>query len=77
MGRQLGRFLKTMGAASGVAPTPAILLAMVASMEGPPSSGGLTWEVLIRWGDSASSGGYGGLGWGKVRTRKGLFIGGK
>jgi hypothetical protein len=27
---------------------------------GPPSSGGLTREVLIQRGDSASSGGYGG-----------------
>jgi hypothetical protein len=43
MGRQLGRFLKTMGAASGVVP------AMVASTGGPPSSGGSTREALIRW----------------------------
>jgi hypothetical protein len=27
---------------------------------GPPSSGRLTSEALIQWGDSASSGGYGG-----------------
>jgi hypothetical protein len=44
MGRQLGQFLKTMGAASGVVP------AMVASTGGgPPSSGGSTRETLIRW----------------------------
>jgi hypothetical protein len=55
MGRQLGRFLKMMGVASDVAPAPT----MVVMTGGPPSSGGLTKEVLIRWGDSASSGGYG------------------
>jgi hypothetical protein len=60
MGQQLGRFLKTMGAASGVALAPATVPAMVVTMGGPPSSGGLTREALIRWGDSASSGGYGG-----------------
>jgi hypothetical protein len=55
-GRQLSRFLKTMGAASGVALAPV----MVSSMGGPPSSGGLTRKVLIQRGDSASSGDYGG-----------------
>jgi hypothetical protein len=56
-GRQLGRFLKTMGAASDVAPAPR----MVASTGGgAPSSSGLTQEVLIQQEDSASSDGYGG-----------------
>jgi hypothetical protein len=59
-GRQLGRFLKMMGAASNVALALAMVPATVASMGGPPSSGGLTREVLIRREDSASSGGYGG-----------------
>jgi hypothetical protein len=44
---------------------------------GAPSRGSLTREVLIRRGDSAGSGGYDGQGWGKIRTGKGLFIGGK
>jgi hypothetical protein len=60
MGRRLHRFLKTMGAASGVAPAPATVPTMVVSRGGPPSSGRLTSEALIRWGDSASSGGNGG-----------------
>jgi hypothetical protein len=59
MGRQLGRFLKMMGAASDVAPAPTMVPTMVVTTGGPPSSGGLTKEVLIQWGDSASSGGYG------------------
>jgi hypothetical protein len=60
MGRQLGRFLKTMGAASGVALALAMVSVMVALTGGPPSSGSLTREVLIRRGDSTSLGGYGG-----------------
>jgi hypothetical protein len=74
-GRQLGRFLKTMGAASGVAPAPAIVSVTVALTGSPPSSSGLTWEVLIQWGDSASSDSYGSQDWVKIRTRSMLFIG--
>jgi hypothetical protein len=59
-GRQLGWFLKTIGAASGIAPAPMTVLAMVVMMRGPPSSGGLAREVLIWRGDNASLGGYGG-----------------
>jgi hypothetical protein len=59
MGRQLGRFLKTMGVASGVALTSVTVPATVVTTGGPPSSGGLTREVLIWRGDSASSCGYG------------------
>jgi hypothetical protein len=59
-GRQLGRFLKMMGVASSVASAPAMVPMTVASTGGPPSSDGLTREVLIQQGDSASSGGYGG-----------------
>jgi hypothetical protein len=68
MGRQLGRFLKTMGAAFGVAPALVMVPVTVASTRGGGS---------FKRGDSASSGGYGGLAWGKIRTWKGLFIGGK
>jgi hypothetical protein len=50
------------GAAFGVALALAMVSAMVVTTRGPPSSGGFTREVLIRRGDSASSGGYGGYG---------------
>jgi hypothetical protein len=49
-----------MGAATSVALAPTMVPATVVSTGGPPSSGGLTREVLIRLGDSASSGSYGG-----------------
>jgi hypothetical protein len=58
MGRQLGRFLLMTGAASGVAPAPMT----VVTTGGPPSSGGLTREVLIQRGNSTSSSGYGSYG---------------
>jgi hypothetical protein len=51
--------LKTMGVASGVALTSVTVPAMVVTTGGPPSSGGLTREVLIWRGDSASSCSYG------------------
>jgi hypothetical protein len=60
MGRRLGRFLKMMGAAFGVASAPEMVPMMLVTMGDPPPSGGLTWEALIRWGDDAISGGYGG-----------------
>jgi hypothetical protein len=53
MGRQLGQFLKTMGAASGVAP------AMVASTGGASFKRRFDSGDLDSVGDSASSGGYG------------------
>jgi hypothetical protein len=60
MGRQLSWFLKTVGAASGVASALTMILAAVVTMGSPPPSSSLTREALIRWVDGASLGSNGG-----------------
>jgi hypothetical protein len=60
MGRQLGWFLKTVGAASGVVSALTTVLAAVVTKGSPPPSSSLTRVALIRWVDDASLGGNGG-----------------
>jgi hypothetical protein len=60
MGRQLGWFLKTVGAASGVVSALTTVPAAVVTTGSPPPSSSLTQVALIRWVDDASLGGNGG-----------------
>jgi hypothetical protein len=64
MGRQLSRLLKTVGAASGVAPGLVAVSAVVVMTGGPPASSNFTREALIWWVDSASLGDIWRLGFG-------------
>jgi hypothetical protein len=57
---RLGQFLKTVGATSGVAPSPVVVLTAVVTAGGPSPSNSSTREALIWQVDGASSGGYGG-----------------
>jgi hypothetical protein len=78
MRRWLDRFLKMVGAASGVALASAAVLAAVVTMGGPPPSSSLTREALIQRVNSVTSGGLWWLGfeW-QWRWVKLLFIRGK
>jgi hypothetical protein len=76
MGRQLGWFLKTVGAATSVASALTMVPTAVVMMGSPPLGSNLTREALIRWVNDASLGGNGGsgLGWQRRRVEL-LFIG--
>jgi hypothetical protein len=58
-GRRLGRFLKMVGAAYGVALAPTVIPAVVVLSGGPPPRRSLTREALIRWVEGTRLGSYG------------------
>jgi hypothetical protein len=60
MGRRLGQFMKTAGAASVASPAPVTAPVATVTMGGPPPGSNSTCDALIQRVGGASSDNYGG-----------------
>jgi hypothetical protein len=78
MGRWLGRFLKTVGAAFDGAPTPGMASTSTVVVGAPPIGDGLAWEAPAQRFDSGGMAWQWRLSFGVSRGRRGgVYIGEK